>query len=220
VPKLLIFDWDGTLCDSLSRIVYCLRCAAESAGLPPPSDPDARHIVGLGMVDALTTLFPGIAREQIDLMRDSYSRHFVEADREPSPFFSGVSETLWRLKHQGYLLAVATGKSRRGLDRVLQARQLDQFFDGTRCADETAGKPHPLMLIELMKEFACSPEESIMIGDTEYDLAMAANAGMSSIGVSYGAHDSRRLSQYRPLACLDKFSDVEVIIKNIKNSKL
>mgnify|MGYP003678187801 CR=1 FL=1 len=178
MPKLLIFDWDGTLCDSLSRIVHCLRCAAESVGLPPPSELDARNIVGLGMVDALTTLFPGMAHEQIDAMRDSYSRYFVEADREPSPFFGGVSETLWRLKHQGYLLA------------------------------------------ELMKEFACSPEESIMIGDTEYDLAMAANAGMSSIGVSYGAHDSRRLSQYRPLACLDKFSDVELVIKNIKNSKL
>lgn len=218
MPKLLIFDWDGTLCDSLSRIVHCLRCASESVGLPPPSDLDARNIVGLGMVDALTTLFPDIAREQIDAMRDSYSRHFVEADREPSPFFSGVSETLWRLKDQGYLLTVATGKSRRGLDRVLRARQLDQFFDGTRCADETAGKPDPLMLIELMKEFECPPEESIMIGDTEYDLTMAANAGMSSIGVSYGAHDPVRLRQYRPLACLDKFSDVELILKSIKNS--
>lgn len=217
MPKLLIFDWDGTLCDSLSRIVHCLRCAAESVGLPPPSELDARNIVGLGMVDALTTLFPDIAREQIDAMRDSYSLHFVEADREPSPFFSGVSETLWRLKEQGYLLTVATGKSRRGLDRVLRARQLEQFFDGTRCADETAGKPDPLMLIELMKEFECPPEESIMIGDTEYDLAMAANAGMSSIGVSYGAHDPGRLHQYRPLACLEKFSDVEMVVNAIKN---
>lgn len=99
----------------------------------------------------------------------------------------------------------------------MRAHQLDQFFDGTRCADETAGKPHPLMLIELMEEFECLPEESIMIGDTEYDLAMAANAGMSSIGVSYGAHDSRRLTRYRPLACLDKFSDVEMVVNSIKN---
>lgn len=218
MPRLLIFDWDGTLCDSLSRIVYCLRCAAESVGLPPPADRAARNIVGLGMVDALTVLFPEIEREQIDAMRDSYSRHFLEADRDPSPFFDGVSDTLLSLKDQGYLLAVATGKSRRGLDRVLKARQLEQFFDGSRCADETAGKPHPLMLFELMKQFECTPGDSIMTGDTEYDLAMAANAGMSSIGVSYGAHDAGRLRKYQPLACLDNFSDVELVLENIKNS--
>lgn len=214
--KLLIFDWDGTLCDSLSRIVHCIRYAAISVGLPPPPDREARDIIGLGLTDALETLFPGIEAEQIAAMRDSYSRYFAEIDREPSPFFNGVSETLSRLKDQGYLLTVATGKSRRGLNRVLQARQLHQFFDGSRCADETAGKPHPLMLIELMNEFECAPGESIMIGDTEYDLAMAANAGMSSIGVSYGAHDPGRLQKYQPLACLDDFSDVEFVIKNYK----
>ncbi|MDX2349143.1 MAG: HAD-IA family hydrolase [Porticoccus sp.] len=210
--KLLIFDWDGTLCDSLSRIALCIRCAAEEVGLPPPPEHEAREIVGLGLVEALETLFPGIHMDQILAMRDSYSRHFVEHDREPSPFFKGVEETLEQLKDQGYLITVATGKSRRGLDRVLKARRLSDFFHGSRCADETAGKPNPLMLNELLQEFKSSPEEALMVGDTEFDMAMAVNAGIPRVAVSYGAHSSGRLLRYQPLACLDNFEDIEKII--------
>ncbi|MEH6616407.1 MAG: HAD-IIIA family hydrolase [Porticoccus sp.] len=216
MTKLLIFDWDGTLCNSLSRIALCIRCAAEEVGLPPPPEHEAREIVGLGLVEALETLFPGIHMDQILAMRDSYSRHFVKHDREPSPFFKGVEETLEQLKEQGYLLTVATGKSRRGLDRVLKTRRLSHFFHGSRCADETAGKPNPLMLNELLQEFKLPPEEALMVGDTEFDMAMAVNAGMPKVAVSYGAHSSDRLLKYQPLACLDEFKEIVKIINNIK----
>ncbi|WP_461518116.1 HAD family hydrolase [Porticoccus sp.] len=216
MAKLLVFDWDGTLCDSLSRIVLCIRCAAEEVGLPAPTDDASRDIVGLGLVDALETLFPGIGREQIFAMRDSYSRHFVEFDQEPSPFFDGVFETLESLREEGYLLTVATGKSRRGLDRVLRARGLTDFFHGSRCADETAGKPDPKMLLELMAEFRVPPLSTLMVGDTEYDLAMAVSAGTPSVAVSYGAHHHDRLLQYRPLACIAQFSELKSIIESYK----
>lgn len=212
--KLLIFDWDGTLCDSLSRIALCIRCAAEEVGLPPPLEHEAREIVGLGLVDALEALFPGIHRDQILAMRDSYSRHFVEYDRVPSPFFEGVGVTLEGLKQQGYLLAVATGKSRKGLDRVLEKRQLSDFFHGSRCADETAGKPNPLMLNELLEEFDVAPEEALMVGDTEFDLAMAVSAGIPCVAVSYGAHCPSRFQQYAPLAIVDSFFDIRNVINN------
>ena len=215
MAKLLIFDWDGTLCDSISRIALCIRCAAEEVGLPAPEEHEAREIVGLGFVDALERLFPGIDMDKILAMRDSYSRHFVEHDSEPSPFFDGVEETLEELKDQGYFLAVATGKSRRGLDRVLKARQLSDFFHSSRCADETAGKPDPLMIDELLKEFDVSPKEAIMVGDTEFDMAMAASAGTPSIAVSYGAHSADRLHRYQPLACMDSFIEIKSILKTI-----
>lgn len=213
MAKLLIFDWDGTLCDSLSRIALCIRCAAEEVGLPAPEEHEAREIVGLGLVDALEQLFPGIHMDKILAMRDSYSRHFVEHDREPSPFFEGVEETLEELKDQGYLLTVATGKSRKGLDRVLKTRQLSDFFHSSRCADETAGKPDPLMINELLKEFDVSPKEALMVGDTEFDMAMAANAGTPRIAVSYGAHSADRLHKYQPLACMDSFFEIKNILK-------
>mgnify|MGYP003658745366 FL=1 len=215
MAKLLIFDWDGTLCDSLSRIALCIRCAAEEVGLSPPMEHEAREIVGLGLIEALERLFPGLHMDQVLAMRDSYSRHFVELDREPSPFFDGVSETLEGLKQQGYLLAVATGKSRKGLDRVLKARELSDFFHGSRCADETAGKPNPLMLNELLKEFGASPQEALMVGDTEFDLAMAVNAGVPCVAVSYGAHCASRFDQYAPLACIDQFHEINNILNNM-----
>ena len=216
MAKLLIFDWDGTLCDSLSRIALCIQCAAEEVGLPPPLEHEAREIVGLGLVEALETLFPGIHMNQILAMRDSYSRHFVEHDREPSPFFEGVANTLEQLKEHGFLLTVATGKSRRGVDRVLKTRKLTDFFHGSRCADETAGKPNPLMLQELLKEFRSFPEDALMVGDTEFDMSMAVNAGVPRVAVSYGAHSIDRLLKYQPLACLEKFADIKnVLFKNI-----
>lgn len=212
MAKLLIFDWDGTLCDSLSRIALCIRCAAEEVGLTPPPEHEAREIVGLGLVDALETLFPGIPMEQILAMRDSYSRHFVEHDHEPSPFFEGVGDTLEHLKSEGYLLTVATGKSRRGLDRVLKARQLTEFFHGSRCADETAGKPNPLMLNELLREFDTAPGDAVMVGDTEFDMSMALTAGVPRVAVSYGAHAPERLLKYQPIACLDQFLEIKSIL--------
>lgn len=214
MAKLLIFDWDGTLCDSLSRIALCIRCAAEEIGLPPPPEHEAREIVGLGLVDALERLFPGIHMDQILAMRDSYSRHFVQHDSNPSPFFEGVQETLDALKDEGYLLAVATGKSRRGLNRVFESRKLNNFFHGSRCADETAGKPNPLMIHELLDDFGVPAKDALMIGDTEFDMEMAVNAGTPRIAVSYGAHSADRLKKYQPLACVDDFFEIRNIIKN------
>lgn len=213
MSKLLIFDWDGTLCDSLERIASCMRAAAGDCGLPLPENGAVRDIVGLGLVEAFEVLFPVIEPAQVEMMRDAYSQHFIEQDAQPSPFYAGVEETLLRLREQGYWLAVATGKSRRGLDRVLAARGLTDFFHASRCADETASKPHPLMLEELLAEFAVSGGQALMVGDTEFDMEMAVRAGVPRIAVSYGAHAADRLSRYQPLACIDEFTEIEKIIK-------
>ena len=216
MAKLLIFDWDGTLCNSLERIAGCIRAAAEECDLLPPEPEAAREIVGLGLVEALEALFPGISMPQILAMRDSYSRHFVEQDAEPSPFFPGVEETLESLRDEGYWLAVATGKSRRGLNRVLKTRGLTEFFHASRCADETASKPHPLMLKELLAEFDLPPEQALMVGDTEFDMEMAVRANIPRIAVSYGAHSKERLNSYQPIACIDEFLTIKPEIESYK----
>ncbi|MGK2915556.1 MAG: HAD family hydrolase, partial [Porticoccaceae bacterium] len=151
-PRMLIFDWDGTLCDSLQRIATCLQLAARDVSLPVPSLSAAKDIVGLGMHEALEQLFPGIGRDAVRALRESYAGHFVREDAVPSPFFPGVKEGLERLREQDFLMAVATGKSRKGLDRTLQSLGLMGFFDATRCADETASKPDPAMLVSLLDE--------------------------------------------------------------------
>lgn len=211
--KALIFDWDGTLSDSLPRIVSCLQAAAAAVNLPVPSPAAAQDIVGLGLQEALELLFPGIETAQVRLLRESYGGHFRRADREPSPFFAGVLEVLTALKERGFLLAVATGKSRNGLDRALAATGLNGFFDATRCADETAAKPDPAMLLSLLEQFALAPHEALMIGDTTYDMAMAERVGMPRLAVAYGAHDSARLLSYQPLACVTSFADIAVMLR-------
>ena len=143
----------------------------------------------------------------------SYSRNFIERDNDPSPFFDGTLDALNDLKNEGYHLAIATGKSRKGLDRALSAKKLSSFFDASRCSDETASKPNPLMLFEILDEINILPEHAIMIGDTVYDLEMAINAGIPSIGVNYGAHSSERLKKYQPLFCVDRISDIKIHIK-------
>jgi len=208
MTQLLIFDWDGTLCDSLTRIVECLQYAADDVGLPIPDPDSARDIVGLGLREALDRLFPEIRDEQIEKLRVSYSSHFRLLDHNPSPFYPGVLETLHRLKGEGYLLAVATGKSRGGLDRVLAAHGLGCFFDDSRCADETASKPDPLMVRELLQSLAVTPDRSLFIGDTEFDMEMAQRAQVPRIGVSYGAHGAERLKAYDLHACLDSITEI------------
>ncbi len=207
--RLLIFDWDGTLCDSISRIAHCIHLAAEDAGIEPPSPQASREIVGLGLAEAMRALFPGVEEKQINQLRDNYSHHFMSKDHDPSPFFPGVQETLDKLKAAGYLLAVATGKSRRGLNRVLATLGLQDYFHASRCADETASKPHPRMLEELLSELGLPPEQAVMVGDTEFDMEMAHRARVHRLAVSYGAHDAGRLLKYEPLRCLDQFSEIE-----------
>lgn len=207
-PALLIFDWDGTLSDSLARIVECLQLSARDRGLPPPTPEAGREVIGLGLGEALAALFPALDGGELAALRESYSRHYAALDREPAPFYPGVMDSLVQLREAGYLLAVATGKSRRGYDRVVKGHGLADFFHASRCADETASKPDPLMLRELLAEFGRAPTEALMVGDTEFDMAMARRAGVPRIAVSYGAHSVSRLHPYGLVAAVDRFPDI------------
>ncbi len=215
-PALLIFDWDGTLCDSLHRIAYCLQLAADEVGLPVPTVEAAKDIIGLGLYEALTQLFPGIDSGEVQQLRNSYAGHFRRVDQTPSPLFADVERSLVDLRDQGYVLAVATGKSRAGLDRVLQALSMKNLFHSTRCADETASKPDPLMLQSLLEEYGLPTQQAIMVGDTTFDMEMAQRAGVPRIAVSYGAHSHERLARHHPLACIDRFIDFEKTLKTIR----
>jgi phosphoglycolate phosphatase len=206
--KLLIFDWDGTLSDSVARIATCIQLAAEDHSLPIPDFDAAKEIIGLGLQEAIAQLFPQANAEMVAAFSATYSAHYRDQDQQPCAFFPGVLETLYELRAQNYLLAVATGKSRAGLDRVLHATELSDFFHSSRCADETRSKPNPLMLQELLALHKVMPEQAIMVGDTEFDMEMAVNAKMPRIAVSYGAHEARRLHAYSPIACIANFSDI------------
>lgn len=205
---LYIFDWDGTISNSAAKIVACMRSATQQVGLPDLCDDTIKNIIGLGLPEAIRTLYPDISDADLQTVRDGYSAFFVDADVQPSPFFDGAMSTMETLAAAGHTLAVATGKSRRGLDRVLRKLQLDRFFHGSRCADETASKPHPQMLLELLNEFQMPVSQAVMIGDTEYDMAMAREIGMQRIAVSFGAHHIDRLKVYDPVLCVDHFSEI------------
>ncbi len=205
---LFVFDWDGTLSDSTAKIVRCMQLAAGDAGLDVLPEEGIRNIIGLGLPEAISTLYPLADEVQREKLRAGYSSHFLREDTLPSPFFPGVLDALDSLRRDGFLLTVATGKSRRGLDRVLENLDLKGFFHGSRCADETASKPHPQMLNELLLEFSVDVKEAVMIGDTEYDMAMAREIDMHRIAVSYGAHHIERLLPYEPGMCIDSFNEI------------
>ncbi len=205
---LLCFDWDGTLMDSQARIVNCLLAAFADAGQPPPSRAAAADIIGLGLDEAMARLWPAADAAQRRLVAAQYRQRFLFADQTPTALFPGARETLERLRAQGYLLAVATGKSRRGLDLSLAETGLAGFFQATRCADETASKPDPLMLLELMEALDVAPAQTLMIGDTEYDLHMAANARVGALAVCYGVHTPERLLACGPLACVQSLAAI------------
>lgn len=207
--KLLIFDWDGTLSDSVARIAKCMQMAAQEYSLQVPEYADVAEIVGLGLHEATLRLFPSASHYEASLLQASYSKHYRAEDHRPCDFFPGVVETLEDLRAAGYQMAVATGKSRAGLNRVLAALDMEDFFHSSRCADETLSKPNPLMLEELLAEFDLSPQQAVMVGDTEFDMQMAENASMPRIAVSYGAHHIDRLRAFEPLACLDLFADIK-----------
>lgn len=200
---IVIFDWDGTLCNSVGAIVASMQAAAAELALEVPEPACVREIIGLGLSEALARLFPDLETCRHQDLTAAYSRHYAAPDRAQTPLFPGAMTTLEALRERGLELAVATGKSRRGLDRVLASLQLADFFDATRCADETRSKPHPLMLREIMTERGKSPAEVLMVGDSEYDLAMAREAGVRSVGVSYGVHSGARLAGHQPLAIID-----------------
>ncbi len=196
---LVVFDWDGTLFDSTALIVRCIQDACRDLGIAVPSDADAAYVIGLGLHDALRHAAPGLAPERYPELGLRYRHHYFARQHELS-LFDGALELLDALKARNQLLAVATGKARRGLNEALAQAQLRGVFDATRTADETASKPHPQMLLELMDELDVPPERTLMIGDTTHDLQMAANAGTPSVGVAYGAHDPAAFAGFAPLA--------------------
>lgn len=205
---LVIFDWDGTLIDSKAKIVGSMQQAAASLKLPALADQDIANIIGLALYEAIALLYPSISDADNKRLQKAYSQVFVEKDQNPCAFFPTVEQSLEQLKNQGHQIAVATGKSRRGLDRVLSTVGWQQYFDDTRCADETASKPHPKMLHELLDALNADAQSAIMVGDSEYDLLMAKNAQVKSLGVSYGVHPPERLQKHQPEAIIDRLSEV------------
>lgn len=195
---LIVFDWDGTLYDSTALIGHCIQAAAADLGLPVPSKEQAAYVIGLGYHDALARAMPDLPRERYAELGQAYRRHFFAAEDQLS-LFDGALQMLRELKARHHWLAIATGKSRKGLDRLLQTPDLNGLFDGSRTADETAGKPDPTMLLQLMREFGCEPERTLMIGDTSHDLQLALNAGAASLAVGYGAHDPEDLTEFGAL---------------------
>lgn len=210
--EVLVFDWDGTLVDSEAHIVDSITQAAQAMKLEPLSYDRKKSIIGLGMREALNVLYPGLSEKDIDTMRQHYSGYFFKRGTSEHDLFPNVVDTLSQLKAQGYRLAVATGKSRNGLSKALVSTGLNVYFEIERCADETASKPHPLMLQQIAEHFAVAPERMLMVGDTSYDLEMAAAFGMPSVGVSYGVHDVSLLRQYKPVAIIDCISQLHAYL--------
>ncbi|MBB1077354.1 HAD-IA family hydrolase [Rhodoferax sp. 4810] len=195
---LIAFDWDGTLFDSTAIIARCIQAAVRDVGGKEPTFEEASYVIGMGLMQALAHAAPDVPQELYPRLGDRYRHHYFAIQHEIS-LFEGVLPLLADLKGRGHLLTVATGKSRRGLDEALATSALAGVFDASRTADQTAGKPDPLMLRELMAEFDIPPERTLMIGDTTHDLQMALNAGCASVAVSYGAHDHAVFDVLTPL---------------------
>ena len=196
---LIAFDWDGTLFDSTAIIVRCIQEAVRDVGGTVPSEREAAYVIGLGLMQALAHAAPDVPRERYPLLGERYRHHYM-AQQGRLSLFEGVLPMLQALRERGHVLTVATGKSRRGLDEALHSVELQGRFHGSRTADETAGKPHPRMLEELMAQFGVAPERTLMVGDTTHDLQMAINAGCASVAVSYGAHEPQGLHALGPRA--------------------
>ena len=195
---LIVFDWDGTLMDSTATIVRCIQAAARDLKLPVPHDDKAAHVIGLGLHEAMQAVLPEIDPAWYPRMVERYRYHFLSRDHE-LVLFPGVQDMLQELSQNGYFLAVATGKSRVGLNRAMNDVKLLSMFDATRCADETFSKPHPAMLQELTRELGQDMRRTVMIGDTSHDLLMANNAGAAGVAVQYGAHPVEQLTACKPL---------------------
>ena len=203
---LIVFDWDGTIIDSAATIAECIRQAAIDAGLPAPEPARASHVIGLGLKDALRIAVPELPPERYLEFAELYRGHFL-AREDSMQLFGGMRELLAELAGR-HRLAIATGKSRRGLDRALQASGLAALFAASRCADETSPKPHPAMLLEILDELSLRPEDALMIGDTSHDLEMARGAGVAALAVTYGAHPEPALAACAPLGCLPSVAEL------------
>lgn len=209
---LIIFDWDGTLIDSQSHIVDSMRGAIIEEGLEVPDDDEIRHIIGLSLPVAITRLLPEIGEEQVQRIADGYRELFFRDSHRMEQMFEGVEDIIRDLHGRGYQLAVATGKSRRGLDLGLQMTGLGKYFHITRCADETRSKPHPQMLEEILTDLDLRPRQAVMVGDTQYDMDMARSIGMDSLAVTYGMHDRELLQNSEPTYIIDELAELKNIV--------
>lgn len=205
--SLIVFDWDGTLLDSAAGIVESIQEAARDLQLPVPTREAASHVIGLGLQDSLRTAVPTLPESRYRDFADAYRRHF-RVRQDAMALFPGVRELLRDLQAAGHRLAVATGKSRRGLEHALDATALRPYFGATRCADETLPKPHPAMLLELMQELDALPAQALMIGDTSHDLGMARSAQVDAVAVAYGAHPVGTLRALAPRACVTSVEEL------------
>lgn len=205
--RLIVFDWDGTLSDSTAIIARALQHALRDMGEPVPDDESARYVIGLGLDDALRTVAPALPAQRHAELVAHYRKHYIACE-DDIPLFNGAAELLRELAAAGYLLGVATGKSRSGLDRVLAQNALTTLFHATRCGDEGHPKPHPDMLLHLMDRLCVLPHETLMIGDTTHDLELAHNAGAAGLAVAYGAHSLEGLARRAPLATVQSIAEV------------
>lgn len=203
----VIFDWDGTVMDSTALIASCIQDACRDEGLAVPSSHDARWVIGLGIAASMARVAPGITQQQQLSLAERYRRHFLSREHE-APLFDGIRETLDDLRGRGRMLAVATGKARRGLERALDSSGLRSHFDFSRCADEGHPKPHPDMVLWLLEQAGANPARTLMIGDTTHDLELAANAGIDAVGVCYGAHGADTLRERAARHYADSVEDL------------
>lgn len=206
--RLLVFDWDGTLVDSEACIIEAMQLAIRDVNLGQCDADMIRNVIGLSLDGAIHDLFPEVDASIRKQLADKYREHYFSTSTSEVPLFNGVEETLEKLNHEDYFLAVATGKSRRGLDRSLSETGLGKYFHTTRCADETNSKPHPQMLLDIINFFGLKASQALMVGDSEYDLQMANNAGTQAVAVSYGVHDVQRLQQCAPLAVIHNITEL------------
>ena len=209
---LLVFDWDGTLVDSIERIVTSLQHASKQAAGLDVSETQAKNVIGLGLMEAITKLHPELdAKHQtteLTNIAETYRQHYLYDNAVPAPLFTGVNNLLDELHHQGYTLTISTGKSRIGLEQSIAEHKMADYFTTTRCAGENKSKPHPEMLHEILNELNFSADEALMIGDSEHDLKMANNARMKCIGVTHGVHNANTLKKHNPLVCLTNITDL------------
>ena len=206
--KLIVFDWDGTLMDSVAHIVSSLQTAISDLDLEKKTNDELKNIIGLGLREAFFALYPEADDKELNALTLRYREHFFDKQADTSELFIGARDLVQELQDKDYFLAVSTGKGRNGLDKVLKETGMGEYFPITRCADESHSKPHPQMLLDIIEYYGVEANEAIMVGDTEYDLLMANNAKANAVGVTYGVHEKQRLIDCKPLTCLDNISEL------------
>lgn len=215
---LLVFDWDGTLVDSIERIVTSLQHASKITVGVDISEAQARNVIGLGLMEAVEQLHPeyhvSSHAEELNNIADAYRLHYTHENEIPAPLFNGVEELLIKLGNEGYTMAISTGKSRSGLDHAILEHHVDHYFSTTRCAPESKSKPDPEMLHQILNELQFTSDQALMIGDSEHDLKMARNADIKSIGVLHGVHNKTTLNKHAPIAILDRVTDLYDLLQS------